>query len=523
MSFLARSLDRAIEAVSPQRGVDRAVARLRLGLAQALVERRGGGRTGGYRNWWPRVTTRGEETLSREALALRAKDLAANDGHAASTIRTLCLNVVGKGLTPQSQPKTEVLGISEAEAQAFARQAEWAFGLWAKEADASGRLSFAEIQRMDLRTAGVLGETLKLMVSREPGPGRPFSLAVQVLDPLRLRTPSDLVGDLAVRDGIRLGPGGEPLAYHLADPADWQLPTGLTSEHFQIFPPRRGHRWVCLHRILDGEAEQIRGLSPLNAAMGLIKRLDEYFDMELAGAISAANFAVHMDTGSDAREAEKMFRGFGNTDASALKSDPVYQLEPGQITYGPYRPHILASPRPNNSFPAFVKSLERRTAASQGLPHLLTSKDFSEVNYSSARAAYLEAWKLFAYLRAWEVEGACQPIWEMVLEEAVCLGLVQVPGGVDRFYENREAWCNAAWTGPGRGMLDPNKEMEAYEKGLNNNVLTLAQIHAELGGDWQDALKQRAREEDEMRRLGLTRVPSASSPSADDPPAEVSS
>ncbi|MCB2188806.1 MAG: phage portal protein [Deltaproteobacteria bacterium] len=172
MSFLARSLDRAIAAVSPQRRLERAVARLRLGIAQGLVERRGAGRTGGYRNWWPRVTNRGEETLSREALAMRAKDLAANDGLAGSAIRTLWLNVVGKGLTPQSQPRTEVLGLGEKEAQAFARQAEWAWGLWAKEADASGRLSFAEIQRLDLRTAGVLGEALKFLVFREPGPGR---------------------------------------------------------------------------------------------------------------------------------------------------------------------------------------------------------------------------------------------------------------------------------------------------------------------------------------------------------------
>lgn len=60
----------------------------------------------------------------------RAESLVANDGHAASAIDALALNVAGTGMQPQSYPDHAFLGITEAQAEAFAESMEAAWRLW---------------------------------------------------------------------------------------------------------------------------------------------------------------------------------------------------------------------------------------------------------------------------------------------------------------------------------------------------------------------------------------------------------
>jgi capsid protein len=55
-----------------------------------------------------------------------------------------------------------------------------------------------------------------------------------------------------------------------------------------------------MHAFLDeDEPEQYRGWSPLSTCMKLLKNLEEYYDVELMGAITAANFPVHLETPAD--------------------------------------------------------------------------------------------------------------------------------------------------------------------------------------------------------------------------------
>jgi lambda family phage portal protein len=133
------------------------------------------------------------------------------------------------------------------------------------------------------------------------------------------------------------------------------------------------------------------------------------------------------------------------------------------------------------------------------MPYELLMKDFSKTNYSSARAALLEAWRYFNARREWFATYWANPVYELWLEEAVARGEVEAPD----FYENQAAYSACKWIGSGRGWVDPMKEAQASGERIRNNVSTLEREAAEQGLDWEEVLEQRAREEEFAKSLGL--------------------
>ena len=133
------------------------------------------------------------------------------------------------------------------------------------------------------------------------------------------------------------------------------------------------------------------------------------------------------------------------------------------------------------------------------MPYELLMKDFTRSNYSSQRAAMLEAWRYFNYLRQKVAFMFCQPCYELVLEEMVDRRMVDAPD----FYTLRRAYAASRWIGPGRGYVDVAKEADGITKRLKAGVTTLEAECAEQGLDWEEVLEQRALEHERCEELGL--------------------
>ncbi len=127
-------------------------------------------------------------------------------------------------------------------------------------------------------------------------------------------------------------------------------------------------------------------------------------------------------------------------------------------------------------------------------------KDFSKTNYSSARAALLEAWRYFNARRQWMATYWARPVYELWLEEAINRGIVDAPD----FYERRAAWTRCKWIGPGRGWVDPVKEAKAAHLRMQIGLSTLEDECASQGLDWEEVLEQLAREKAKIMELGLS-------------------
>ncbi|GFK95457.1 hypothetical protein NNJEOMEG_03320 [Fundidesulfovibrio magnetotacticus] len=497
-------LDSFIGYVSPVHGLRRAQARAAMAGIDGVVEavrRTAASREGTLSNFQP--SRLNAYTVQRDAdlIMARAESLVASDGHAASCVDSLALNVAGPGLKPQSAPDMTVLGLSDDEADAFAESAERAWDVWCAEADAADTDHFDDMQYQDARTLFVTGEFLRLPVWLDE-PGRAFGLALQGLHPARLRTPSDMAGNPLIRRGVELGANGRPEAYWIAEPRDNRPLAGLASCDFRRVPRKTGHRWGCFHRRHGKMPEQPRGETILSPAMKQLADLSAYVDSELVGAVIAASFTVFLEASTDAMGSRIGLDGKAKT---GMVQPYPQEIKPGLMVTGQtgHKPHLLSNPRPPQSFDAFYTRILRAVAASTGQPYETVAKDFSKTNYSSARAALLEVWKLYTLLQDWFVRGYLRHVWEMVLEEAWLRGYLAVPEGKPDFYEARTAWCAASWTRPPRGQIDPVKERAAEQMGLDNLTESLTGILYSRGMDPETMARTIARERRTYERHGL--------------------
>jgi len=429
-----------------------------------------------------------------DTLRERSRDRALNDPIAASIPQTLTVNIVGSGLQPQSRLRADKLGISEAEAADLQDQAETVFDLWQPWADASGRLDFAEIQALIMRKIVEDGEIL-INLPMVQDPFRPLSRALELIAADRLATPSGL-GRSNIFQGVELGEiRREPRKYWIRKApkatGDLEMPTW----EFTGIPARDNNgRPMILHVFASQQPGQVRGVPHFAPVLKYFKNMADALDAEVvAEKVAACMSAV-------------ITRIDPNINTFPAVTEPITgkkltKLEPGMIpTLGIGEDiKIIDFKRNGDTFDVFLTKVLRILGNAFGLPYESLLKDFSKTNYSSARAALLEAWRVYLCWRNWLTRKFCQPVWEMVLEEAYLRGLFRPRD----FYADRAELCRAVWIGPGRGWVDPVKEIVAAKLEEDYNYTTLADQCAAQGRDWEDVLKQKAREMKRRRDLGL--------------------
>jgi lambda family phage portal protein len=214
---------------------------------------------------------------------------------------------------------------------------------------------------------------------------------------------------------------------------------------------------------------------------------------------SASNMSSSTETGTGAR---------------------IQGIEPGMVSYlNPGESINAVDPkRPGDAFPSFIETVLRLVGTSIGLPYELLVKDFSKTNYSSARAALLEGRRMFTNWRSWFSRRFCQPIWDLVLEEAFLRGEFDA----NDFYRYRHEYTRALWIGGGWGWVDPVKEVEASRKAIDYGLSTLAEEAAGQGRDWEETLDQLRREQQaiEVRELNILPAASAGKTPAEKEPDE---
>lgn len=459
--------------------------------------------------WLPFSGSADSDTLlDLPTLIPRARDLERNNGIAAGGIQTTIDNVVGTGLRLQAIPNWRLLGKDQKWAQDWARKTEDLYRLWADSTncDASRRLNFSGLTTLVFKSGLLNGDSLALPIW-QPEAGSTFSTRLFVIESDRLSNPNFAFDSRYRRGGIDIDDYGRPLKYHIrtTHPGDifggFALP-GVWEEIPATTP--WGRRRVIHVGTIDRPG-QTRGKPIFSAVMQQFKMLDRYAGAELDAAVVNAMIAAFIET---PLEMDGLLEMYGGTDGGVkaymdakalpqnrarLKSGAIVPLYPGE------KLSAFNPARPASGFASFMESVLRHIATGLHIPYELLVKDFSKTNYSSARAAMLEAWRYFRSKRQWLADYWAKPVYELWLEEAVNLGLIDAPD----FYSNKEAYCRSRWIGAGRGWVDPVKEANAAVIRMQAGLSTLEAECAEQGTDWEEVLHQQARENALRRELGL--------------------
>lgn len=442
-----------------------------------------------------------DETLLPELADIRerSRDLNRNDAHASGITGTMTTNVVGSGIRPQSRIDKESLGISDKQAGDIQKQIEKIWKRWIPYADAGERMDFYEIQQLIDRQILENGEAIiipRMLKDRN----RPYSFALQVVESDRLDSPPGKRNDKSVRSGVKIGQNGEPLAYYIqkTHPGDYRYSKSWERDFMEIPAKDRFGRKNIFHLYHVMRSGQMRGVPFFAPVLNYFKDLSEYAEAELVAARIAACFSLFITS-----EASMDLQANTLYDKNAA-GQLLENLEPGMIRHLMPGEQITSfnPQRPGATFEPFVERILRAISTALGLPYELVAKDFSKTNYSSARAALLEARRYFKVRQEWLARKLCQPIWEMVLEEAYLRG--ELP--VDSFYENRRYWCGATWIAPGWEWVDPLKEAKAAEVGLKNGIVTYSDLYSAEGKDWEESFEQRKREQEKIKELGLEEI-----------------
>jgi lambda family phage portal protein len=434
--------------------------------------------------------------LELQPMVSRSRDLIRNNGVAQGAMQTITDNVVGVGLRLVATPDYVQLGWTREQAADWARNVESLWRSWADttDCDAGRSLTFAGLTTQVYRGSLTNGEGLALPLWL-PQAGCKFSTRLQVIESDRLCNPNDRLDNLAMRGGIEVDSYGAPQSYWIrtTHPGD-VLNMGAVPGKWEQIPARTSWGRLRVIHLHDKErAGQSRGKPLLTPVMAAFKQLDRYQNAELDAAVLNALIAAIIETPATMEDLSQLLGGPDQV-AAFWKDNATQRMKLESGTMVPLLPgeklSSFNSGRPVAGFEAFVNAMLRYIAAGLNIPYELLLKDFSKTNYSSARAALMEAWRYFKGRRDWLATYWARPVYELWLEEAVNAGLVDAPG----FYVNRAAYCRCRWIGSGRGWIDPVKEAQATQLRLATGISTLELECAEQGQDWEEVLHQQARE-----------------------------
>lgn len=473
-------IDRVIGYINPERGLRRQAARQMMASGFKAAD------TSRLRHNWLLPGQGSEADASQWDLSVlreRSRDANRNDPVASGATETLKINIVGRGLQPQSQIRADVLGISADRADALRRQAESAFRKWKPLADAANRLDFDDIQFQSFAKVIEDGESIVIPTWASEG-WRPFGRCLEVIESDRLANPGLM--NKSAKNGIVFGPRGEPLKYFIRKPG--KVPGVIGTEFAEIAARDSMGRPKLMHLFPQKRPGQTRGIPWFSPVLTYFKDLADYLEAEVVAARVAACLAVFVTKDNAMGSAINMGQG-----TEAGTGARVQGIEPGMVSYlGMGESVEVVDPkRPGDAFPSFVESVLRIIGMGLGLPYELIAKDFSKTNYSSARASLLEGRRMFENWRFWWARHFCQPIWDLVLEEAFLRGEFDAPD----FYRYRHEYTRARWLGGGWGWVDPVKEVEAARKRVDYGFSTLADEVATMSGqDWEEVADQRRRE-----------------------------
>jgi lambda family phage portal protein len=508
--FLTLS-DRVVTAISPTAGLKRIRARAAINILDTSFSGASRNRRS-LRNWGIRTAETPDEEVLPELplLRARARDLYKNNPIGGGAIKTVVTNVIGPGLQLQSRMDRsylkDMVKLNDAQVDALESRIERLWHFWADytDADASRRSNFSELQDLAFRTYLQAGDcfTILPLISR---PNTICDLRIEVIDADRVSDPLGSAPSLGViigpnSSGIELGKYGDPVAYQFEITPPGSLDRKWT--RVLAYGPKSGRPNV-IHLYKQERPGQRRGIPYLAPVIETLKQIGRYTDSELMAAVVSAMFTTFVESNDPANSEDIL--GAALPEAEQQETEPQhYELGSGAIIgLNPGEKVEFANPgRPNTAFDPFVSALLRQVGMSLEIPYELLVKQFT-ASYSAARASILEAWKFFKSARSWFSGKWCQPIYEELLTTIALAGLVDLPG----YFESvaiRRAYCGTEWMGPAPGQLNPVQETKAARDRVVAGFSTkTAETLALNGGDYEDNMRQRAKEESLEKLLGL--------------------
>lgn len=458
-------LDSIISYISPRAGAERTAWRYYGEDIERIRKYDAGNHERLNTNWMP-INESGQQTdtLQRDIIRARARDLERNSDIANSVVGAFKRNVVGKGYTLRCLVEDKELE----------KQIERLWTKWckAKNCDVTGTQSLNQILRMMVQRKKIDGGILLKKCYTKEGIV-PFQLQLLEVDEIY----RDAVPNRGNRivDGVEINIYNRPVGYWIKQ---------YTLDGFGLNDPVYVPAEDIIFYFSKKRASQIREMSDLTQTMTRVRDANEFMTAVSVKERIAACLAVFI---KKVKGIESAVGGGRIEENKKKESYKGKRLAPGMITELNAGDEVdVVNPAGQATDAAgFIKLMQRLVGAGQGLSYEATSRDMSQVNYSSARQGAIE--DELTYTEDMEsLMDIMSDIYETFVVSAVLAGRVVIKD----FWDNREKYLEHEWVAVPKKWIDPAKEATANKIALQTGQKTFQQIAAENGKDWREQIDE---------------------------------
>lgn len=495
----------------------------------------GGGYEGASRldretaTWSPTMRSPDQVINSVKPLAdARTRDMVQNDGYASGASTLHKDNIVGSLFRLNAKPDWKLLGVSQDWAEEFQSIVEARFTTIGESDncyfDASGRNTFTGLIRLGVGGFVLTGEVLATAEWLRD-PNRPIKTSIQLVSSDRLSNPMGASDTRTLRRGVNRDARGKPISYWFRGGHPSETYDLNSYQWKEVVAEKPWGRKQVIHIIEQLMPDQSRGIADMVSALKNMKMTKKFQDITLQNAVINASFAAAIESELPSGEVFATL-GANNTGGAIGGMNEYLQFYMGALgSYldsskniqvdGAKIPHLFPGTKlnmqpvgtPGGVGSEFEQSLLRHTAACLGLSYEQFSRDYTNTNYSSARASMNETYKFMQARKSSVADRLASSIYRLYLEEDIANGNLPLPLGKDRnwFYEPlvKDALSRATWIGASRGQIDEMKETQAAIMRILGGLSTYEIECSKLGYDFRDLFEQRARENKIMATLGL--------------------
>ncbi len=435
---------------------------------------------------WTTTCVSADTIIRQQVYRVRARSryLCMNDPYFARAIKLHKENVIGaSGIMLQMRIVKGLLPDGSVEEDEGANLLiEDAWKRWCKKRYCTydGMDSFLTVQNMAMQNIFIDGE---IFIRKHRESNNPFGFSLELIeaDHVPLDLNKRLENGNHIRMGIEYNPRNQVVAYHVLElhPGDTVLGQRKNSKTMRIPADR------MVHLFLRERPSQRRGIPWGVSSMARAKMLDGYEQAELTAARAGASKMGFFKTkdGENYVGDDEVIDNNGNKVAITDFDPGTFEQLPDGIEFQAFDPSY-----PSGGFEMFTKRILRGIFSGLGIGYNTAANDYEGVNYSSLRQSNLSERDYYKCTQTFMIEQLHDAIFNDWLLMSITAGAVKLP--IERLVD----YDAASWRARGWTWVDPLKEVKAHKESVDMGITSLTRICAEQGVEYEDVLRDKARE-----------------------------
>lgn len=396
----------------------------------------------------------------RDVLVRQSQEFYRDNGLYEGIVNRACDNILGDGFSLQARTDDPATNTA-------------AEKLWREywlQPEARGMDSGYDIERLVLKHLWVDGDIGCIKTNLQ---------LIQLIESERITSNRTSLFERRIEDGVELSGVGRPIGFHVADyDAAGQVQRSKTerykAEDFLFLSNRQ-------------RISQTRGVPVMVSNFPMFHRVNDICDSEAVAWQLLARMAIAISRPNAEQKAFARSDTDPNTKTSPPDiSDRIQDFDYGMIFHAEPGDEIKGIERnvPGSNFTASLTMFIRLLGLPVGFPLELILLDWSQTNYSSARAALEQAFRMFACWQRRLKMNFHAPVYTWKIQQWVAEG--RLP--------NRADIAAHEWITPSFPWIDQLKEAKAWGERLDRGMASLSQAVKSLNQDREEWLKQRERE-----------------------------